>query len=74
VNPFAFITILNPGSCGPQVGEISTFGSANAVKTVILASPKIPKANTAVVNANLLIWYIIIQGIIRILVNKNFGN
>jgi len=53
LNPFAFITILNPGSAGPHVGEISTLGSANALDTNIPARLKKPKANPIVVNTSI---------------------
>jgi hypothetical protein len=52
MNPLALITMLKPGSWGPHVGEMSTLGSADTL--TILASPKIPIANTIVVNAKLL--------------------
>jgi hypothetical protein len=52
------MTMLNPGSAGPQVGETSTLGSAKAVKYIILVRPKIAKANTVEINANFPIRYI----------------
>ena len=52
------MTMLNPGSAGPQVGETSTLGYAKAVKYIILVRPKIAKANTVEINANFHIRYI----------------
>jgi hypothetical protein len=46
------MTILNPGSDGPQVGEISTIGSAKAAIIAILTAPKIIKVDIATINAN----------------------
>ncbi|MDW0197957.1 MAG: hypothetical protein QOD16_04380, partial [Nitrososphaeraceae archaeon] len=53
-------------------GEISTFGSAKTFKTNIPPRLNIPSVNTRPVNANFFKWYIF-QGIIRMLLNKNFG-
>jgi hypothetical protein len=64
--------MLNPGSAGPQVGERSTAGLAKAVKTIVLAKPKIPRATTPKIKVNFLTGYII-QGIIILLINKNFA-
>jgi len=58
LNPFAFITMLKPGSDGPHVGDISTLGSANAVKRDIPANPEIPKAIKPNTNSNLDTMYI----------------
>jgi hypothetical protein len=58
LNPFALMTMLNPGSAGPQVGDTSSFGSANTVRSIILARPKIPKTNAVEINPNLSRGYI----------------
>ncbi|MDW0243544.1 MAG: hypothetical protein QOD15_11065, partial [Nitrososphaeraceae archaeon] len=55
-----------------QVGEISTFGSAKTFNTNIPPRLNITSVNTRPVNANFFKWYIF-QGIIRMLLNKNFG-
>ncbi|MDW0196802.1 MAG: hypothetical protein QOC39_09730, partial [Nitrososphaeraceae archaeon] len=46
--------------------------SAKTFKTNIPPRLNIPSVNTRPVNANFFKWYIF-QGIIRMLVNKNFG-
>jgi hypothetical protein len=58
LNPFALMTMLNPGSAGPQVGDTSSFGSAKTVKSIILPRPKIPKTNDVEINPNLSKRYI----------------